>query len=134
MTRFQTILARLCASAGCTMLHVDAPDGLPEALGVDGADMLADAIGTDGVAALVADQEFQMIVPGATSESEASGHIRMMRAIRALIAVEGSGITLVTGSGKVSTWRQGQAPGMETLAADHLAEALAHRAAGATAS
>jgi len=128
MTKFQTILARLCAASGCTMLHMDSPGGLIEAIGDEGRDLLVEAIGVDGLATLADDQEIQLIVPGTPSDAEATGHIRMMRAIKALIAIEGSSVMLVTGSGKVSTWEQGGTPGIERLDGDLLTEAMVRRA------
>lgn len=129
MTRFQTILARLCATSGCTMMHVDSPPGLLDKLDDDGRQTLAEAIGEDNLRVLSEDQEVQIIVPGNASEAESAGHIRMMRAIKALIAVEGSSVMLVTGSGKVSAWVQGSNPAVERLDDDLMAEAFTRRVA-----
>lgn len=131
MTRFQTILARLCAASGETMLHVDSPAGRAMAtmLSASGLETLTDALGEENLAILTEDQEVQMLLPGNPAQAEAAGHIQLMRVIKALVDVEGSSAMLITGSGKVSTWQQGGQPGADRLDDIHLTQAFTRRVA-----
>lgn len=131
MTKFQTILARLCAASGETMLHVDSIAGetLTTELNADNLQALTEALGEDGIATLIEDEEVQLIMPGNPAQAESTGHIRMMQVIKALVGIEGSSTMLVTGSGKISTWQQGGKPVMARLDDTLLAEAFTKRVA-----
>lgn len=135
MTRFQTILAQLCAASGETMLHVDSVAGstLLDAIGVKGMAALGDAITLENVAVLMKDQEVQMVLDGTPAEAEVRGSMALMRIVGILADVEGSSAMLINGSGKVTTWQQGGVCTAEDLDPELRLRALDRRAHRATA-
>lgn len=135
MTRFQTILAQLCAASGETLLHVDsvAGNGMLDAIGVDGLAALGDAITLENVAVLMKDQEVQMVIDGTPAEAEVRGSMALMRIVGILADVQGSSAMLVNGSGKVTTWEQGGVCAAENLDPELRLRALDRRALRAVA-
>lgn len=127
MTLFQTILARLCAASGETLLHVDTPSELLQTIDADRLKTLTDALGSENVEILAREQEVQVLMSGTPAQAESSGHIRLMQVIKALVDFEGSSAMLVTGSGKLTTWKQGESPVLEHLDDDLLAQAFTRR-------
>ncbi len=125
MTRFETILARLCAQSGAAYLHIDCPPGRAPR-------ELADIIGADNLAILDEEQEVQIIVPGAPGPAgrDAREKFVMIVATMTRDEVEGANALCIVGSGAITRWSNGESH-TERLPGDVRDEAFRQRDANA---
>ena len=128
MTRFDAILARMCAQSGGAYVHVDCPGG-------SASRELATAIGEDNLAILDEDHEVQILMPGnpAQAGSKAREVFGFVVALMTRDDVKGANALCITSSGQVTTWRDGRLQ-MESLPEDVLMAVFRQRNANAVAS
>lgn len=128
MTRFDTIIARLCAQSGAAYLHIDCPPGLAPK-------EMAASIGEANLAMLDEDQEVQILAPGDPAQAGA-GARKMFSLVTALMTrdgVQGANVVCITSSGEVTSWRDGRVQ-VERLPEEDLLSVFRQRNANAIAS